>query len=99
MKLPLTYVQNFKISHDLLYLATCCNAVRVEGGEGIRMELHSTIFTTYKMEPDSKYDFVSYTSEDGGHAISLVYAEYWIVQQVKIRLAILQNVLLTFALN
>ena len=71
----------------------------MEGKEGIRTKLNATIFTAYKMEPDSKYDFVSYTSEDGDHAISLVYAEYWIVQQVKIRLAILQNVLLTFALT
>ena len=99
MKLPLTFFQSIIISYHFLYPATCCKDVRVEGKEDIRTKLNSTIFTTYKMEPDSKYDYVTYTSEDGGHAISLVHVEYWIVQQVEVRLATSKNIPLTFAYN
>ena len=67
-----------------LYIAECCESIKVIGGGGAK-EKHPSIFTTYTKEPNLINGYVHYTSLNGGKALTVDTNGNWILQDASYR--------------
>ena len=72
------------LSLNELYIAECCESIKVIGGGGAK-EKHPSIFTTYTKEPNLINGYVHYTSLNGGKALTVDTNGNWILQDASYR--------------